>query len=93
MLSDPGAIKRFERNSVLRWHQRLLDWCRKHGVETPWAATADEYLELIASAFPEHTDAIIEITGVFDDAFYSRVPVGRGRLPGYVRCVKTIIKA
>jgi hypothetical protein len=91
-LSDPGAIKRIERNSVLRWHQRLLVWGRKHGMEAPWAATADEYLELIASAFPEHAEAIIEITGVFDDAFYSRVPVGRGRLRGYIRCVKTILK-
>jgi hypothetical protein len=85
------VMKAIEMGSILRWYRRLVAWGRRNGVAEPKAATADEYLSLIAGRFPEHAAATGRIAVLFDEACYSPGSIGRAKIREYAASIRSIM--
>jgi len=89
---SPDRRKRLEMDRVRREFFRLVEWGERAGARRIESATADEYAGALARIVPESAGSLASVVEIFDEAVYSRRPIGRERIQELRRSVDEVVR-
>lgn len=89
----PDRRKRLEMDRVRREFFRLVEWGEQRtGTRRFDSSTADEYTHALSRVVPGRAETLASVAAIFDEAVYSRRPIGRERMQALRRSVDEVVR-